>query len=823
VKQLTEGLEQEVNTRTEELTVANEQLQMEVTQREQTEVALRESQQRLANILDNSPGAIYRCANDFDWTMEFISAGIERITGYPADDFLNNRVRTFASIIHPDDLNHVADTITQCLSNQDRYELDYRLVAVDGSQRWVHEQGRGVLDEDGNLLCIDGTLFDITSQREAEEILKLNAERMQALLHLSQMSDAAEDELMRFTYEAAIRLTRSKLGYLGLMNEEETVLKVQFWSKEAMDECRVPETPLIFPVETSGLWGEAVRQRRPIITNDYSAPNPWKRGTPEGHIKLIRHMNLPVIVGDKIVLVTGVGNKEEDYNESDVQQLSLLMEGMWRQVERMRAEEELRRYHAQLEDTVKQRTEELRISRDAAEAANKAKSAFLANMSHELRTPLNAILGFSNIIRKDPKLPEGQRRDIDIINRSGEHLLTLINDVLEMAKIEAGGLQLNNASFDLGGMVLDVIDLMQMRAKEKGLTLVIDQSSQFPRYIVGDESRLRQVLINLIGNAIKYTEKGGVNVRLGTKQNEFAHLLIVIEDSGPGISEDDQQHIFDPFVQLGRQGDNKGTGLGLTITRQFIQMMNGNIVLQSTLGKGSVFTIELPMTEANMSDINQAKQETGSKVIGLVPGQPEYRILIVEDHIDNQLLLGNLMQSAGLLFKIAENGEQGVELFQAWRPHLILMDRRMPVMDGEESTRQIRSLPYGDEVKIIAVTASAFKEQQKEMLEAGVDDFIGKPYHPDEIYAQLTKHLGLHFLHDEVIDAKQQRCTLTSEMLSNLPDQLRFDLKEAVESLDSERINHTLKQVNEYDRDLHKMLSQCVDDFDYPSILQALK
>ena len=347
----------------------------DITERKLAEVALRESQLRLANILDNSPGAIYRCANDPDWTMEFISAGIERITGYPADDFLNNRVRSFASIIHPDDLQHVADVRPHSLSKQDRYQLDYRLIAQDGSLRWVHEQGRGVFTDDGNLLYLDGTLFDITIQREAEETLKLNAERMQALLHLNQMTDASEDELMRFTYEAAIRLTRSKLGYLGLMNENETILNIQFWSQEAMDECRIQDMPLIFPVETSGLWGEAVRQHRPIITNDYSAANPWKRGTPEGHIKLIRHMNLPVIVGDKIVLLAGVGNKDEDYNESDVQQLSLLVEGMWRQIERLRAEDELRRYHAQLEDTVKQRTEELSISRDAAEAANKAKSA----------------------------------------------------------------------------------------------------------------------------------------------------------------------------------------------------------------------------------------------------------------------------------------------------------------------------------------------------------------------------------------------------------------------------------------------------------------
>ncbi|MET0123512.1 MAG: response regulator, partial [Candidatus Thiodiazotropha sp. 6PLUC9] len=787
----------------------------DITERKLAEVALRESQLRLANILDNSPGAIYRCANDPDWTMEFISAGIERICGYPAEDFLNNRVRSFASIIHPDDLQRVADRRTHSLSKQDRYQLDYRLIAQDGSLRWVHEQGWGVFTDDGKSLYLDGTLFDITTQREAEETLKLNAERMQALLHLNQMTDASEDELMRFTYEAAIRLTRSKLGYLGLMNENETILNIQFWSQEAMDECRIPDMPLIFPVETSGLWGEAVRQRRPIVTNDYSAPNPWKRGMPEGHIKLIRHMNLPVIVGDKIVLLAGVGNKDEDYSASDEQQLSLLVEGMWRQIERLRAEDELRRYHAQLEDTVKQRTEELSISRDAAEAANKAKSAFLANMSHELRTPLNAILGFSSIIREDPQLPEGQRNNVNIINRSGEHLLTLINDVLEMAKIEAGGIKLGNAPFDLGGMVLDVIELMQMRARDKGLELVIDQSSQFPRYIVGDESRLRQVLINLIGNAIKYTDQGGVNLILGSRQNKHSHLIIVVEDSGPGIAVEDQKRIFDPFVQIGEKGDRKGTGLGLTISRQFVQMMNGSIELQSTPGKGSVFTIDLPLTDAMETDITQAEQQVANRVVGLAPGQPEYRILIVEDQIDNQLLLSSLLHHAGLQDKVAENGKQAVELYQSWQPHLIFMDRRMPVMDGEQATRQIRSLPNGDEVKIIAVTASAFKEQREQMLEAGVDDFIGKPYHPDEIYAQLSKHLEIRFLHDELVEAKQQRRALTPEMLSKLPDELRFDLQEAVESLEIQRIYYVIKQVDEYDHDLNKNLTQCVEDYDY--------
>ncbi len=822
MKELTEGLEQEVNARTKAFKAANKRLEKEVTERREAEAALRESRQRMDNILANSPGAIYRCAYDEHWTMEFISAGITRISGYPADDFIDNKVRSYASIIHPDDRQRVTDTVSNGVARKDHYEMDYRLVAADGSPRWVHEQGGGVFTPEGQLLCLDGVIFDITAQREAEETLKLNAERTKTLLELSQMTDASEDELMRFTYQAAMRLTHSKLGYLGLMSEDETTLNVQFWSREAMAECKVPGTPLIFPLATAGLWGEAVRQRRPIITNDYAAPNPWKKGTPQGHIKLVRHLNLPVVIKGKIVLVVGVGNKAEDYTELDVQQLSLLMEGMWWLIERKRSEKELERYHEQLEDTVRQRTKELQLSLDAAEDANQAKSVFLANMSHELRTPLNAILGFSEMLARDHSASSGQKEKLNIINRSGEHLLTLINDVLEMAKIEAGGVQLNNAPFDLGGMVRDIIDMMQMRGKEKGLQLEIDQSSRFPRYIVGDEARLRQVLINLIGNAIKYTEQGGVAVRMGTKQNELTYLLFEVEDSGPGIPAQDQPRIFEPFVQLGEHGINKGTGLGLTITRQYVQMMGGNISLESTQGKGSLFRVELPLTEATESDIDQAKQVAPDNVVGLAPGEPQYRILIVEDQKDNQALLAHLLVSVGLQTKVADNGKQGVKLFESWRPQLILMDQRMPVMDGLEATRHIRELPGGREVKIVAVTASAFDEQRKTMLEAGMDDFVSKPYRAGEIYDCLSKQLGIHFQYEGAAELLKQTRTLTPEMLSVLPEALRNELQKALESLESNRIDQAIQQVAAYDQELHQTLTQLAETFDYPAILRAL-
>lgn len=466
---------------------------------------------------------------------------------------------------------------------------------------------------------------------------------------------------------------------------------------------------------------------------------------------------------------------------------------------------------------------ELQKARDAAETANKAKSVFLANMSHELRTPLNAILGFSCMIQKDVQFPESQRRNLEIINRSGEHLLNLINDVLDMAKIDAGRIQLEEIPFDLGGMVRDVTDMMSVRAHDKGLQLLIDQSSEFPRFIIGDEARLRQILINLIGNALKFTQQGGMTLRLGTKKNTLAHLVIEVEDTGPGIAPEDLDRIFEPFVQLGEQGDSKGTGLGLPITRQFVQLMGGHITLESKLGKGSLFRVDLPLNEVKETDIVKSKETRRGDVLGLVPGQPEYRVLIVEDQLENQLLLTQLMENIGIPVKVAKDGQQGVQLFQSWHPHLIWMDRRMPIMDGIEATQAIRKLPEGHEVKIVAVTASAFMEQRDEMIDAGMDDFVRKPYRANEIYECLSKHLGVDYIYEEASVTEEAGMTLTPDRLAVLPALVRSELKEALESLERDCIASIIDQVADYDPPLRDTLSLLADNFDYPTILKALK
>jgi PAS domain S-box-containing protein len=491
--------------------------------------------------------------------------------------------------------------------------------------------------------------------------------------------------------------------------------------------------------------------------------------------------------------------------------------------EQKHREQELSRYRDHLEEEVHQRTDQLRLARNAAEAANQAKSAFLANMSHELRTPLNAILGFSHMMQQDATLSDAQHQTLDIINNSGEHLLKLINDVLEIAKIEAGKLQLEKATYDLHLLVREVSDMMRLRAVEKGLQLKLDQASEFPRFVKGDEARMRQIMVNLVSNAVKFTEEGIVTIRLRGKKNAQRHLVIEVEDTGPGISKKDQQRLFQPFVQLPDGKSQIGTGLGLSIVQQFVKLMGGEIAVESTPGKGSLFRVELPLESADETEITRLSGESRGEVTGVASGQPVFKILIAEDQRDNQLLLTKLMTDIGLEVKVANDGEECVELFKKWKPDLIWMDRRMPVMDGVEATRSIRHTRGGKIVKIIAVTASAFREQEEELRNAGMDDYVSKPYRFNEIYDCLTRQLGLQFIYSEEQRIKGGAgATLTPEMLSGIGEELQIALRQSLETLDSERIGEVVSQIAEKDRALAQTLKGLTDNYDYPTILQVL-
>ncbi len=488
--------------------------------------------------------------------------------------------------------------------------------------------------------------------------------------------------------------------------------------------------------------------------------------------------------------------------------------------ERKQAEQELLRYREQLEETVQQRTHELRLARDAADSANKAKSAFLANMSHELRTPLNAILGFSQLVRQDQSLTSSQRENLDIINNSGDHLLKLINDVLEIAKIEAGKLQLEVATFDLHKLVREVSDMMSLRAQQKGLQLELDQSSAFPRLIKGDEARLRQILVNLVSNAVKFTEQGGVTMRLRSRHNAHHHLLIEVEDTGPGISKKDQQRLFKPFEQLSAGAASQGgTGLGLAIVHQFVQLMAGNVSVESKPGQGSLFRVDLPLNEPDEAEMIRLIDESHGAVVGLARGQGSRRILIAEDQRDNQILLTRLMTDLGLEVKVAQNGEECIQIFQSWKPDLIWMDQRMPVMDGVEATRRIRELPGGKQVKVVAVTASALKDQEKTLRTSGMDDYVSKPYRFDEIFHSLEKQLGLTLVYAES-ESEHESALVTppSEQLREL-----YQLADVGQIFEIKEIASRLQAENETYIPFARQLLKLAKGFDIEGISAFIK
>jgi CheY-like chemotaxis protein/two-component sensor histidine kinase len=445
-------------------------------------------------------------------------------------------------------------------------------------------------------------------------------------------------------------------------------------------------------------------------------------------------------------------------------------------------------------------------------------------MSHELRTPLNAILGFSSLLRDNCAL-EQQRHDLDIINRSGEHLLTLINDVLDVAKIEAGRTELETVSCDVEKVIEDVTNMVRPWAFQKGLVLRVE-SLHTPLLIRTDPARLRQVLINLLSNAIKFTEEGTVTVRMSKSAStnaEEERVVFEVEDTGAGIAASDQAVIFDAFVQAGAALRQEGTGLGLTISRHLVELMGGTIQVESAPGKGSRFRMEMPAARADEAEA--IKRPTLNHVIRLEQGQPEYRILIVEDQDANWLVLERLLNNAGFQTRVAENGAEGVREFCEWRPQLIWMDLHMPVMDGIEATRLIRASEGGRQVKIVAVTASGDVRKSREILAQGVDDYVQKPYRFAEVFECMDRHLGCRYQVSETTPSADAQPTgeLRAEEISALPVELRQQLREAIVTLNPERISAVIGHISELNAGLGLILTRHAGSYSYSQIFHLIK
>ncbi len=522
--------------------------------------------------------------------------------------------------------------------------------------------------------------------------------------------------------------------------------------------------------------------------------------------------------------------------------------------------DELRQSFILLETKVRERTTELADAKERAEAANRAKSDFLANMSHELRTPLNAIMGFSRLVSREENLPPDQRENLRIIRSGGEHLLNLVDDVLDMSKIEAGRTTLHERNFDVWRLLDDVEDMFRLKAEEKGLDLAFHRETGVPRCARADDGKLRQVLVNLLGNALKFTKAGGVTVRVGAslvdarsreaqppqiarcragrprrmdrsreKNLQGVALAFSISDTGEGVAPDELGSLFDPFAQTesGRKS-RQGTGLGLPISRKFVRMMGGDVTVESEVGKGTVFRFRIRVAPAQGAVIEAARPDR--RVIALAPGQPRYRILIVDDEESSRLLLLKLLAPAGFDLREAGSGREALEIWREWEPHLILMDMRMPGMDGFESTKRIKSATNGGAVHIIAVTASVFEEERAEMLSAGCDDFVRKPFRGSRIFDVIRRRLGVRYVMEDdaasPVPERRERDVLKAlapEALGALPPGLLAGLEEASVRGDTDRAERLAEEARAHDAELGDALAALITDFEYEKILNSIK
>jgi signal transduction histidine kinase/CheY-like chemotaxis protein len=527
-----------------------------------------------------------------------------------------------------------------------------------------------------------------------------------------------------------------------------------------------------------------------------------------------------------------------------------------------------------LEQRVRERTAELAVAKDKAEVANQAKSTFLANMSHELRSPLNAILGFSQLMTRSQNLSPEHQENISIISSSGEHLLTLINNVLDLSKIESGRTTLNPKKFDLYRLLNDLEDMFQLKADDKHLQLIFGRSPDVPQYVESDELKLRQIIINLLNNALKFTLEGGVAVRVSKQSSGITNGKIFdvyelskntqtpanktfknaeliysenatyatqnnssdsassffihfeVQDSGPGIAANELDNLFEAFVQTQTGKDSQeGTGLGLPISRKFVELMGGEMSVSSAVGEGTNFKFDIQVIAVDAADIESPKPTR--HVIALEPNQNPYRILIVDDKPLNRQLLIKLLNPLGFELKEATNGQEAIEIWDSWEPHLIWMDMRMPVMDGYEATQYIKGTIKGQATAIIALTASVLEEERAVILSAGCDAFMRKPFREADIFDAMHKHIGVRYIYEDPGQAnlsaiKERDREMTEADFVKLPESLVADLKLAILNVDMDFIESAIDQIREKDTVTASAIAHCIENFEYDKVLKLI-
>jgi PAS domain S-box-containing protein len=471
---------------------------------------------------------------------------------------------------------------------------------------------------------------------------------------------------------------------------------------------------------------------------------------------------------------------------------------------------------------------QLQQAKADADAANRAKSTFLSTMSHEIRTPMNAILGYAQLMLRDPSLGSEAKANLKIIGRSGEHLLGLINDVLDMSKIEAGRTELNPATFNLPGLLDDLAAMFRLRAEAKALRFEMAVEGESVPYVVADEGKIRQVLINLLGNATKFTRHGLIRLHVTLEQRSEGRLWLLarVEDTGAGMADDEQRKLFEPFTQTSRGlQSQEGPGLGLAISRKYARLMGGDIAVASHLGKGSVFRFEIPIERGNAGIA--VRRSASRRVVGLRAGTTVPGILVVDDHLENRDWLTKLLTSIGFSVRGADNGETAIRNWEEWNPRLILMDVHMPVMDGLEATRRIKADPRGKETIIVVLTASAMDDDRRLVDQSGADGFVAKPCREEELLEEIRTLLNIAYDYQEVSGAEGQApggIAALSAALARLPLDLVEGLRSATLNGNKRVLDKLILQVRETeDAGSADALQELANKYQYDALTRLLE
>lgn len=551
----------------------------EVTSRKKGEELFRENETKYRTLFETANDAILLFA---DGTWDDCNEGALKVFGCTREEIIGAHPKKFSPPTQPDGSSSEEEAfkkISLAFSGTPQF-FEWEHCKADATT-FAAEVSLNRLDLKGKPYIM-AIVRDVSARKKAEEANNQNSQLTNALLQLNQMRNATLQEITDFTLEEAVRITQSKIGYLAFLNEDESILNMHSWSKSAMAECAIADKPFMYPVVNTGLWGEAVRQRKAIVTNDYQASNPLVKGIPQGHVKLKRHMNAPVFDGSKMVIVAGVGNKNEEYNDKDVQFLTLLMEGMWRMMERQKAEQELRTLNAELEQRVADRTSELA-------AANKELEAFSYSVSHDLRAPLRHISGYVELLQAKfhDLLPEKGKHYLDSISGSSHEMGTLIDNLLQFSR--TGRAEMHKSEIDMNEIVNTVIKSISAENLERSINWNVDKLP----IVRCDSNLLKQVWVNLLSNAIKYSktrDKAQIDIGVSEEKNEF---IFYVRDNGVGFEMQYSHKLFGVFQRLHPTGEFEGTGIGLANVRQIISRHGGRTWAEAELDKGATFYFSL--------------------------------------------------------------------------------------------------------------------------------------------------------------------------------------------------------------------------------------